>query len=150
MIQNDRQFRVSRQQLARLEKALAQAEGQTPGPEVPLVVRQGQLNGIRFQIEDLQHEIEDYKRLQQSGPPGGATRIRSLADVPEALVRARIAQNLTQRELAERMGVRPQQVQQDEAAGYSRATLERLCRVAEALGVTVEGETHLRELSQSS
>ena len=146
MIQNDRQYRVSRQQLTRLQKALVEAEGKSVPSGVPVVVREGQLNGIRVQIEDLRRELQDYEGLQQSGPAAGGMRIRSLADLPDALVRARIAQKLTQRDLAARLGVRPQQVQQDEAAGYARATLERLCRVADALGVTVEGETHVRDL----
>ncbi len=58
-----------------------------------------------------------------------------LGALPDLLVKARIAEGLTQRQLAERLGVAEEAVQRDEAGGYARAGLDRLARVAEALGV---------------
>jgi len=53
------------------------------------------------------------------------------------LIRARIAQHLTQRQLAERVGVKEQQVQRYEATEYSSASLRRVLEIAAALKLLV-------------
>ena len=74
--------------------------------------------------------------------PGGwltmVLGLDSLAALPEALIRARIAAGLTQKELATRLGLKEQQVQRYEATRYAAASLTRIQAVAEALGVRIE------------
>ena len=53
------------------------------------------------------------------------------------VIEARIAARLTQRELAERLGVPEQQVQRWEANEYAGVGLDRLQTIADALGVQV-------------
>jgi transcriptional regulator with XRE-family HTH domain len=53
------------------------------------------------------------------------------------LIAARIAQGLSQRELAERLGVHETQVSRDERNEYHGITVERADRILEALGVEV-------------
>jgi predicted nucleotidyltransferase/DNA-binding XRE family transcriptional regulator len=57
-----------------------------------------------------------------------------VADIGSQLVALRRALGLTQGELAERLGVKRQQVQRWESSSYRTASLERVGRVAEALG----------------
>jgi hypothetical protein len=59
-----------------------------------------------------------------------------LADIGGRLVEARREAGLTQRELAERLGLRQQQVARWERERYGCVSLARLSRVADALGVT--------------
>ena len=63
--------------------------------------------------------------------------LHSLREVPIALIEARIAARLTQRELANRMGVPEQQVQRWEANSYSGVAIERLQEIADALQLQV-------------
>ncbi|MFU8890118.1 MAG: helix-turn-helix domain-containing protein [Anaerosomatales bacterium] len=63
------------------------------------------------------------------------TRLR---DIGEALVAARAAQGLTQRELAAKLGVHQQQVARWERERYGCVSLSRLERVADVLGVAGE------------
>lgn len=51
-----------------------------------------------------------------------------------------IAAGLSQRELAERLGLKEQQVQKYEATEYTSASLARIRAVIHALGVTVSEE----------
>ena len=62
-----------------------------------------------------------------------------------SLVRARIAAGLSQRELAERLGLKEQQVQRYEVTEYASASLSRVRAVVQALGVTVREEISLRQ-----
>jgi uncharacterized protein len=61
-----------------------------------------------------------------------------LQDIGEALVAARVAQGITQRELATRLGVHQQQIARWERERYGCVSLARLTRVAETLGVAGE------------
>jgi predicted nucleotidyltransferase/DNA-binding XRE family transcriptional regulator len=58
----------------------------------------------------------------------------NLADIGSQLVVQRRALGLTQGQLAERLGVKRQQVQRWESSAYRSASLERVARVADALG----------------
>jgi transcriptional regulator with XRE-family HTH domain len=51
---------------------------------------------------------------------------------------ARIASKMTQRQLAEKLGLKPQQIQRYEATRYRTITLERILEVAEALGLKLQ------------
>lgn len=57
-----------------------------------------------------------------------------VADIGHELVALRRASGLTQAELAERLGVKRQQVQRWEANSYASASLARVDRTAKALG----------------
>ena len=63
-------------------------------------------NGLQMMIDNLRHEIEEYDALKQQQTP---IKIASIQELPIALIRARIAMGMTQKELAEKMGVKEQQ-----------------------------------------
>ena len=80
-------------------------------------------------IEELKTDIATFETYQASDIPD----LGILEDLSETLIRARIAAGLTQAELAERLGMKPQQVQRYEASQYASASLERLQEVARAI-----------------
>ncbi len=53
--------------------------------------------------------------------------------LPESLVDERKKLGLTQKELAERLGIKEQQIQRYEATRYQSASLKRIVEVAEAM-----------------
>ncbi|MHB8320387.1 MAG: helix-turn-helix domain-containing protein [Acidimicrobiales bacterium] len=55
--------------------------------------------------------------------------------MPRLLVRARIRAGLSQRLLAERLGLKEQQIQRYESSDYASASLSRLRQVAAAVGL---------------
>ena len=59
----------------------------------------------------------------------------SIYELPAGLIKARIAAGLSQRELAERLELKAQQIQRYEAEGYASASFQRLCEVAHAVGL---------------
>ena len=133
MIANDVERRVTRKAIREFEEALARVDEQNA--ELHPRLRQGMREGLESQLADLRRELADYEALRS-----GQVReleLRSLRELPEALIRARIAAGLSQKALAERLGVREQQVQRDEATRYAGATLERVQTVADALGVQI-------------
>ncbi len=79
--------------------------------------------------------------------------MNTLADIGTALVEARRAGGLTQAGLAERIGVKRQQVQRWESQAYRSASLERVSQVAAALGfdaLIVDGSVRLTGTAAAS
>ncbi|MGH3848581.1 MAG: helix-turn-helix domain-containing protein, partial [Pseudonocardiaceae bacterium] len=103
-----------------------------------LQIERASLDG---QIATLDAELRDYEALRAGQV--SVLRVDSLAGLPDALVRARIGSGLTQRELAERLGVKEQQVQRYEAEDYAGASLARLHEVMCALGVELQAGLEL-------
>lgn len=56
-----------------------------------------------------------------------------LENIPEMLIEERLRLNLTQKQLAEKLGLKEQQIQRYEASRYQTASLRRLKEVANAL-----------------
>jgi HTH-type transcriptional regulator/antitoxin HigA len=92
-------------------------------------------NGLQITIDSLKKEIEEYDALKQEQTP---IKIASIQELPLALIKARIAMGMTQKELAEKMGVKEQQVQRDEANQYSSAGFQRIAAVAASLNINIQ------------
>jgi transcriptional regulator with XRE-family HTH domain len=107
----------------------------------PAFVLDLQRASLEGQIADLDTQLHEYEELQS----GAVVRVvaESFSEIPELLVKARIAAGLTQRELAERLGLKEQQIQRYESELYASASLSRLEEVRQALGVEVEAGAQL-------
>ena len=143
MIKNERQYRITKSQAQRFEQALAQtkaspADRDITGQAVHPLLRKAEEDALRSQLEDLRGQLREYEDLAKGGQETFASH--SFEDLPTVLIQARIAAGLSQKELAERLGLKEQQVQRYEATGYSSASMDRVRAVIRALGVTVREE----------
>jgi DNA-binding XRE family transcriptional regulator len=78
----------------------------------------------------LKEEVQSYERLKR----GEFDEVRNFDGMGRLFVALRISQGMTQRELAERLGVHESQVSRDERNEYHGITLERANRLLDALG----------------
>lgn len=83
--------------------------------------------------KQLKEEVESYERLRR----GEFEEVTKFAGMGRLLIALRISQGLSQRELAERLGVHESTVSRDERNEYHGFTLERTAKVQAALGVTL-------------
>jgi transcriptional regulator with XRE-family HTH domain len=133
MIANDLQYRVTRTAAREFEQALAQLDETEAhrSPEMRALMRAA----IESQLEDLRQQLAEYEALR-----AGRVRVLeldSLEQLPAALIQARIAAGLTQKELAARLNLRESQVQRYEATRYAGTSLARVQSIADALGVKI-------------
>lgn len=135
MIKNERQRRITRSEARKLEAALSALARAGPGDRVHSALHRAQAEGLRSQIADLKAEIQEYEGLRAGGTE--AVTVTALEELPTALVKARIASGMTQRELAERLGLKEQQIERYEATDYGSASLARVLEVARALTVKI-------------
>jgi transcriptional regulator with XRE-family HTH domain len=67
--------------------------------------------------------------------------------LPQGLIKARIARGLSQKDLAEKVGLAEQQIQRYEADEYATASFERLKEIISALNIKVKEEIFLTSSS---
>ena len=135
MITNQREYRITRSWIARFEKELIANDKRELGPNEHPDMRRVVHDAIASEIETLRRQIDHYERLRDGHIT--SREITSLRELPTALIEARIAARLTQRQIAERIGVAEQQIQRWEANDYSGVGLDRLQSIADALGVQI-------------
>ncbi len=87
---------------------------------------------LSFQAQ-LQEEIAWYEAVRERHFP----TIHNLTQIGRLLIALRIAQGMTQRELASRLGVNESVVSRDERNEYHGISLERAQKIIEAIGVSV-------------
>ena len=131
MITNQRQYLISQSQAERFRQALATPDVQGLHPRAAKAMRAG----LRSQLDDLDAELAQYDALRL----GRITSFEaeSIVGIGDALIKARIMRNLTQKELAGRLAVAGQQIQRYEATQYRGVAAERLQQVADALKLRV-------------
>ena len=144
MIKNERQYRITRTQAGRFARTL---EGLRERPEgadgIHPMIAQAQVDAVSSQLADLEAELREYEAVRE-----GMFRMEDLnvvADLPELLIKARIALGLSQRELADRLGLKEQQIQRYEATDYTTAKWSRIREVVVALSMETNGPTQPEE-----
>lgn len=98
------------------------------------------LDPLRSFCESLREEIDDYERLKRGEI--GAYELHNFDGVGTLLIRLRIASGLSQKELADRLGVHESQVSRDERNEYHGITLDRASRILHALGYDLRSEVN--------
>ena len=119
---------ITKAQAARFAKTLERLrQGSCGTAGVHPRIVQAQADAIRSQLADLEREMREYETLR-----AGGYKLEKLSVVDElatVLIKARIGQGLSQKELAERIGVKEQQIQRYEATDYATASLARIREV---------------------
>ncbi len=133
MVTNQRQYGITKVELGKFEEALAQQRASAPSPGVHPRIHKAMQDAMESEIIELRAQLQRYEDLR-SGRVSSRT-LTSLRELPVALIEGRIAARLTQRQLAERLGVPEQQVQRWEANSYSGVSVDRLQDTADALGI---------------
>lgn len=135
MITNQRQYRITKTEAERFEQALAQLD--TVEGHRSDRMRRIMRDAMDSQLEELREQLAEYEALR-SGKIA-VLEVDGLRELPTALIRARIASGMTQKDFARRLGLKEQQVQRYEATRYRGVSLERIQEVVDSLGVKIRG-----------
>ncbi|MCY3660589.1 MAG: helix-turn-helix transcriptional regulator [Caldilineaceae bacterium] len=132
MIKNERQYRITKKQAACFLQTLELLRQQPAEAGIvhPLVA-QAREDALRSQLADLEEQLQEYEALKAGSFDLDA--LNGVAELPSILIKARIALGLRHKDLAERLGLKEQQIQRYEATDYATASLTRINEVANAL-----------------
>ena len=103
MIKNERQYKITRVQAERFNKALRvlEVEQRDAGEVHPLLLK-ARKDALRSQLTELESDLREYEDLKVG--MFEFEQLSSIAELPKLLIRARIASGLSQRDLADRLG----------------------------------------------
>ena len=132
MIKNERQYKFTKTQVERFERTLAELSSRNPEDTGlhPLVAK-AQEDAVSGQIVDLKEELQIYESMKAG--TFSMEQLEVVSELSNMLIGARIAQGISQKELAERIGLKEQQIQRYEATDYASASLSRIREVVSGL-----------------
>ena len=132
MIKNERQYRITKAQASRFRQTLENIRRRSADtPDLNPRIAQAQEEAVQSQVADLEQELREYQSLRAGGFE--LEELHAIDGVATALIKARIARGLSHKDLAERLGLKEQQIQRYEATDYVSASLGRIREVANVL-----------------
>jgi HTH-type transcriptional regulator / antitoxin HigA len=144
MITNDRQYKITKSQVVNFQKSLEDMIKNPPNtPDIHPLIAQASRNAIEAQLKELIAQIEEYEALKAGRIV--ITEVKDLKQLPQILIKARIANGFTQSELARQLEMKEQQIQRYEAELYNTASLKTLLRISELLNIKINGDVQLKE-----
>lgn len=133
MIRTEFEYRETLKRIEQSERAFAEEEIKLKSQGLDREQIKRTLDPSRFFCDQIKSEVETYERLKR----GEFDELHNLVGIGPLLIGARIASGLSQRELADRLGVHESQVSRDERNEYNGVTVDRAHRILEVLGVDV-------------
>jgi HTH-type transcriptional regulator / antitoxin HipB len=132
MITNEHQYKVTKGKIADLQKVLNTLASEQQN--LPPLVIEATRKGFLLKIAAMTQELEEYDELK-----AGRREITfaSITELPIALIKKRIKLGLTQKELADKLGIKEQMVQRYESNQYESVGFSRLIEVSEALEIEI-------------
>lgn len=113
MIINERQYLITQAQAAKFRHALAAP----PAPGLHPKAIKAMRDAAQSQLAEIEEQLAEYDALR--GGKVASFKADSIAGIGLALIKARIARQLTHKALAERMDLAEQQIQRYEATQYA-------------------------------
>ncbi|GAA4171904.1 helix-turn-helix transcriptional regulator [Sphingobacterium ginsenosidimutans] len=135
MIKNTTQENLTRERIQELSLLRRKT---SENQELSDIEKQYSLNSFDGMISILQEELEEYEALKNSN--FNILEAKSLDELPQLLIKARIVQHMSQTALAKRLGIQAQQIQRYEANDYQSISFDRLIEIAKILNVCVNFE----------
>lgn len=131
MIRTEQEYQLTVQKLADQESRVSQQMDELKSLGIDKAGIKRVLDPIRTFSAQFREELEAYERLKRGEFP----EVENFAGMGQLLIALRISKGITQRELAQRMGVNESQVSRDERNEYHGITLDRAQRILEVLEV---------------
>lgn len=131
MIKNQKQAGITKSKLAELNTARESLESRKNIYD-PIEYELAE-NAIIGLIEDLEDQVQTYEALV--GGNFHCLKPKNIEDIPNILIAARLSQKISQKELADILGIKEQQVQRYEASDFESASWIRIVEFSTALNL---------------
>jgi hypothetical protein len=139
MIRTDSEYEYALTRLQEDEKFMAAAETRLEkAGRSPAEVKRG-MDPLRSFYLQLADDVEAYEKLKR----GEFETLQNFQGIGPLLIGLRIYLGVTQRQLAEKLGVHESQVSRDERNEYHGITTERASRILDVLGVSLKTTVEL-------
>jgi transcriptional regulator with XRE-family HTH domain len=135
MIKSEQQYHITKEWLQKFEQSVAGIDNDESLKADPL---RWQLykDAYQSQVDKFKEEITEYERLTNCNKNQPLkVQVQSFNKLPDVLIKARIAAKMSQKELADILGIEEQRIKECEDKDYQCASFLEILDVSEALGV---------------
>lgn len=137
MVTNERQYKITKAQAQKFLEAINNYDiNNVINDGVHPLIAQAQLDQMRSEYDVLIGQLHEYDELSSGNFEDFGEA--SFEELPLVLIRARIARNWTQKEFAEKLDIKQQQVQRYESELYSSCKYSTLVRISKVLGLVIK------------
>jgi DNA-binding XRE family transcriptional regulator len=133
MLRTESEYREALKRLKKDNEVIAQQKSNLEGLGLNVEQIERAIQPSICFHDQLKEEVEEYEKLKR----GNFDPINNLTQIGRYLIGTRIALDITQQQLAERLGVSAPVVSRDERNEYHGVTVEKAQRILEALGVQI-------------
>lgn len=132
MIKNEKQYKISKNRLAEIEKNVAakKSKAATGSKE------EGALISLQMFSNSIKEEIKQYESLKRK--KASLKKQVSLMQLPQVLIEHKITKGLTQKQFAQILGIKEQQLQRYEAENYKSVSFGRLLDYIEKANIKIK------------
>ena len=144
MIKNSKQLALTKKRILEFSDAINKL--QTEDPKFSPLLAKAQIDALIYQKEELVKQAEEYDLLLAGNL--AMFDVDNISDLPKALIMSRISMGLTQKNLADRLGMKEQQIQRYENTEYGSASFKTLVSIVEALDLKITEDVFLPKESR--
>jgi len=144
MIRNENEYKEAVARLDDERKRLGEHRARLKGARLTKEEIKRVIDPIETFHLQLKEEVESYERLKR----GEFDELENLRGLGHLLIALRIAQGISQRGLAERLGVHESQVSRDERNEYFGINLERAAKILDALNARLRTKVEVEPLRE--
>ncbi len=141
MIKNERQLKITKKKLREFESVLSDLnKDYRSSRDLKLKM---QIDALKSDTSILKSEVKEFDNLKS-----GAIKIitaKSFHELPEVIIKARIARSMTQKDLALSLGMKEQQIQRYENNNFASVSFSKMEKIVAALGITIEEKAFLNK-----
>jgi HTH-type transcriptional regulator/antitoxin HigA len=138
MILNERTLRQAKSKVSQLQRQLAASSFDDLRSQLASEVKEARVRALGEELRRLETEIDAYEKLKaQTQFSGEALESNALGLLP---ILGRIAKGLSQKQLAELLEIKEQQIQRYEGEKYAGISLSRYERILSVLGMQLSPE----------
>lgn len=136
MILNERQYKITKAQADTFLSSINDLDSDSESNSgLHPAIAKAQRDQVVSEYENLVNQMDEYNAL--IGGDLTEFEAESIQELPIMLIKGRIARNWTQKDLADALGLKPQQIQRYEADLYRSANLKTLSLIADTIGMRV-------------
>ena len=145
MIRNEKQYNISKKKIKELNNAIDRIYKDADKPPLRKEVL---ITSLEVTRNDIEKEIVVYESLKKGKK--NTLKERLISELPSLLTEYKIISGLTQKEFAQKLGVKEQQLQRYEATSFKSVTFKNLIRFFELVGLEIRvKETRLTNTGKS-
>ena len=144
MIKNSKQLALTKKRIQEFSDAITKL--QTEAPKFSPLLAKAQIDALIYQKDELIEQAEEYDLLLAGNL--AMFDVNSISDLPKSLIMSRISMGLTQKDLADRLGMKEQQIQRYENTEYGSASFKTLVSIVEALDLKITEDVFLPKESR--